>query len=512
MKSLIDRLNANFILISLPTPEESRAELVLTQVAAVTKRSLFRWSMTQGLRRLCGAEWAPTQLEGGDPAAAARVLGGEGPVQERALVVFLDFSPYLKDPIICRTFRDAIPNAREKLITGVFLGPTLELPAELKREVAEVELPLPDETEIGKVIEATVEANKGLKGLETPKGEKLARLIESARGLTVTELENALALSLVGERAFSPKVVSGEKGRAVKASGALEVQEPPPGGLDAVGGLAAVKSWVQTRRRAFSPEAKAFGLPHPKGILLVGCPGTGKSLIAKATASALGLPLVRLDIGAIFGGLVGESEANARTALRTIDAIAPCVCMIDELEKAFAGSGAGQSHDSGTSSRVLGSFLSWTQEHNSPVFLLATANDVTSLPPEMLRKGRWDSMMFIDLPSPEEREEIFRIHLAKRGRAPQQFDLPAFLSASDGFSGAEIEQAIIDGLFAAFAEGSELRDEHIHAALSATVPLSRTMADQIAALRDWAKLRCAPAGGSAKSSSTAQAKIGRKVD
>ena len=513
MKALIDRLNANFSLLSMTTPEEARARLEIARAASVTKRKLYLWSITRGLESFTAdGGFKVEDIAAGDPGAGARLLGG-GPDDKLAkdsILVLLDFAPYLKDPVVVRSLRDALPQARERMNTGIFLGAALELPPELRREVAEIELPMPDATDIERTIAATVEANKKMKGLVAPEGERLSHLIEAGRGLTAAELENALALSLVAHRQIEASVISGEKARAIKTSGALEILKPPPGGLDAVGGLGAVKEWIRTRARAFSPEAKAYGLPNPKGALLAGIPGTGKSLAAKAAAATLDIPLVRLDVGALFGGLVGESESNVRAALKTIDAIAPCVVMIDEIEKAFAGSSAGRSGDSGTSSRVLGSFLTWTQEHESPVFLIATANDVTSLPPEMLRKGRWDTMLFVDLPALDERQEILRIHLAIRKRDPVKFDLPKLAALADGFSGAEIEQAIIDAMFAAFSDGREIVGEDIVATIRATVPLSKTSREQIQALRDWAKTRCTPANG-VKAEAIPAPKSGRAI-
>ena len=514
MKALIDRLNANFSLLSMTTPEEARARLEIARAASVTKRRLYLWSITRGLESFTAdGGFKVEDIAAGDPGAGARLLGG-GPDDKLAkdsILVLLDFAPYLKDPVVVRSLRDALTPARERMNTGIFLGAALDLPPELRREVAEVEMPMPDATDIERIIAATADANKKIKGFTVPAGDALSRLIEAGRGLTAAELENALALSLVEHRGLLPAVVSGEKARAVKSSGALEILKAPAGGLDAVGGLQAVKDWVKTRARAFSPEAKAFGLPNPKGALLAGIPGTGKSLVAKAAAATLDIPLVRLDVGALFGGLVGESESNVRAALKTIDAIAPCVVMVDELEKAFAGSSAGRSGDSGTSSRVLGSFLTWTQEHESPVFLIATANDVTSLPPEMLRKGRWDVMLFVDLPNQDERREIFRIHLAARKRDPAQFGIPVLAAEADGFSGAEIEQAVVDAMFTAFSDGGrDITGQDITTAIRGTVPLSKTSREQIQALRDWAKTRCTSANGVKPAETSAPAR-GRKV-
>jgi ATP-dependent 26S proteasome regulatory subunit len=493
------RLAAAFPLLSMITPEESRALLMLARIATETKRALFVWSITKGLERFADDGSFTNVLEGGAPQAVAAVLSGSAAPMagvKNAIVAILDFEPYFRDPVTVRALRDSIPLAKSKGITGVFLGPKLELPVDLQREVASVDLHLPDSEELSLLVQVTYEANSKKKGLEQPKGLELARLVDSARGLTVDEAENAFALSIVRAGQFSHEIVAAEKARAVKTSGALEILAAPAGGLENVGGLTAVKDWIRTRGKAFSPEAKAYGLPNPKGLLAIGVQGCGKSLICRAAAAALGLPLVRLNVGALFGSLVGQSEANVRQALKTIDAIAPCVVMVDELEKAFAGTAAGKSTDSGTGSRVLGEFLTWTQERESPVFVMATANDVSALPPELLRRGRWDTMMFVDLPTAEERADILKIHLAKRKRSSKGMDLEVLAQAAEGFSGAELEQCITDALFEAFADDArEIKHGDVLAAVKGTVPLSRTMAAQVGSLREWAASRCVPASG-----------------
>lgn len=510
------RLAAAFPLLSITTPEETRALMLLARVAVETKRALFKWSITEGAAQFtAGGEWKNLGTEASPAAAAALMAGKVSGItfnpDAKAIVVLLDFQPYFRDPVVLRAIRDAIPTMKALGVSAVFVGPALELPIDLQREVAAVDLHLPDAEELTNLVEVTYETNRKSKRLTKLEGDALTRLIDSARGLTIDEAENALALSLVRTGQFSPDVISAEKARAVKTSGALEILQAPSGGLGNVGGLGAVKDWVRTRGRAFSAEAKAYGLPNPKGALLVGVQGCGKSLACKAAAATLQLPLIRLDVGALFGSLVGQSEANARAALKTIDAIAPCVVMIDEIEKAFAGTGAGKSNDGGTGSRVLGTFLSWLQDRESAVFVIATANDVSALPPELLRRGRWDTMMFVDLPNAEERAEILRIHLAKRKRESLKgIDLEDLAAAADGFSGAELEQTITDAMFEAFAdEGREIKQADLAAAIKATVPLSRTMAPQVGALREWASSRCVPANG--RTEIKAPARVGRAV-
>ncbi|OYT75045.1 MAG: ATPase, partial [Armatimonadetes bacterium JP3_11] len=259
------------------------------------------------------------------------------------------------------------------------------------------------------------------------------------------------------------------------------------------GGLDLLKEWLRKRRASLSREAREFGLPAPKGVLLLGVQGTGKSLSAKAIANLWGLPMLRLDVGRVFGSLVGASEANMRAAIRTAEAVAPCILWIDELEKGFAGvQGSGVS-DSGTTARVFATFLTWMQDKRAPVFVVATANDVSQLPPELLRKGRFDEIFFIDLPTLPEREQIFAIHLRKRKRDPAQYDLKTLARATEGFSGAEIEQVVIAGLFTAFDAGRELTTEDMLDEVRHTVPLSVMMREEIEELRTWAQLRTRPA-------------------
>jgi SpoVK/Ycf46/Vps4 family AAA+-type ATPase len=262
-----------------------------------------------------------------------------------------------------------------------------------------------------------------------------------------------------------------------------------------VGGLAGLKDWLRKRALAFSDQARAFGLPAPKGMLLLGVQGCGKSLCAKAVASQWQLPLLRFDMGRMFGSLVGSSEENARRAISVAESVAPAILWVDEIDKAFAGLSSSGATDAGTTARVFGTFLTWLAEKTAAVFVVATANDISHLPPELLRKGRLDEIFFVDLPAAEERAEIFRIHLARRGRDPEQFDLAALAAQSEGYSGAEIEQAVISGLFEAFAQKSELTPGHVREALRQAVPLSKTMSEQITALRQWAEGRARNASG-----------------
>jgi SpoVK/Ycf46/Vps4 family AAA+-type ATPase len=311
------------------------------------------------------------------------------------------------------------------------------------------------------------------------------------------EAENAFALSVVETGGIDHKVIAREKARTLKKNGLVEVVEATTC-LDDIGGLDLLKEWLVRRSGAFSASAKAYGLPAPKGLLIVGIPGTGKSLTAKATAGAFGLPLLRLDMGRVFGGIVGQSEANLRAVIQTAEAISPCVLWIDEIEKGFSGSSSSGSTDGGTSSRVFGSFLSWMQEKTKAVFVVATANDVSKLPPEFLRKGRFDEMFFVDLPDVQERTQIWEIVIARHGRKPTDFDSVALSGMCELYTGAEIEAVFVDALHEAYAEGREPKPNDILEATQHMIPLAQLMDGQITTLRQWAKGRARLAANRSK--------------
>ncbi|MFC3773674.1 AAA family ATPase [Paenibacillus sp. GCM10012303] len=305
----------------------------------------------------------------------------------------------------------------------------------------------------------------------------------------------AFALSLVRHKSFSIESIRDvqlEKSNIIRKSGLLEFI-PADHTTEEIGGLDLLKAWLSERKRAFSEKAQAFGLPNPKGVLVVGVPGSGKSLSAKAISSAWNLPLLRFDIGKVFGSLVGQSEEQMRRALQLAETISPCILWIDELEKGMAGLQGSGASDSGVTARVLGTFLTWMQEKTRPVFVFATANNVNALPPELLRKGRFDELFYVDLPSEVERKDILRIHLTKRRRNPEAFDLGQLARESDGFGGAEIEQAIVSGLYRAFSLNRDLQTTDIVEACRATKPLSQIMKAHIERIREWGATNARPA-------------------
>jgi SpoVK/Ycf46/Vps4 family AAA+-type ATPase len=325
------------------------------------------------------------------------------------------------------------------------------------------------------------------------------KLLKAALGLTHDEAEKVYRKAHVTAGRLTEEevdVVLSEKKQLIRRNGILEYIEEDET-IDSVGGLTELKHWLQQRSNAFTERAREYGLPQPKGMLILGVPGCGKSLIAKTTSRLWGLPLLRLDMGRVYdGSMVGRSEANLRNALKTAESISPAILFIDEIDKAFAGSTGSADSDGGTSSRIFGSFLTWMQEKSSPVFVMATANRVERLPGEFLRKGRFDEIFFVDLPNAEERKEIFKIHLSKRRRDIVRFDLDQLANVCDGFSGAEIEQALVAAMYEAFAQDREFTQLDIIASIKSTLPLSRTMSEQVTALRDWARQRARPAASS----------------
>jgi hypothetical protein len=461
------------------SPEELRVESDLRAIAGHLDYSLHFWSVVDGLVDTA----RHTQKPANDPL---EVLDAIGSLPEKSVVLLRDFHLFLADPnpILLRKLKDTLLHAKMKQKVVVVLGCRLCLPPELDHELTVVESRLPGKEALRSVLSGIIESAR-IPSLEVEVREKA---VEAASGLTTMEAENAFALSFVETRTITPAVIHREKAQAVKKNGLLEIVETRES-LGSIGGLECLKDWLVRRKDAFSQRAQAYGLPSPKGLLIIGIPGTGKSLSAKATAAVFNLPLLKLDAGKLYGGIVGQSEANLRSVIQTAEAIAPCCLWIDELEKGFAGSKSSGTTDGGTSARVFGSFLSWMQEKQKPVFIVATANDVSQLPPEMLRKGRFDETFFVDLPNPPEREAIWKLVIGKNRRDPADFDIVQLSRITEGLTGSEIEALFLESLFAAFERGAEPGDLDIATALHEFVPLSRMMAEQMEGLRQWAKGR-----------------------
>lgn len=484
-------VRAKYPIIYIISWEERRVEDALAKICSSLGRTLHVWSVTLGMK-------PPVPRPGGLPR------GGGLPGELEALAqihespegtVFLlkDFHPYMKDYRVIRLMRDLAARMRGRSQTLVLSCPSLVLPGDLEKDVTVVEFPLPSADEIGETLDHVTAAVKDNRNVDTSLAPvQRERVIKSAQGLTMDEIESVFARSLVEKKRFDVDAILEEKKQIIRKSGLLEYYAPDSGIKD-VGGLELLKEWLDQRTKTFTDEARVFGIPAPKGMLLLGVQGCGKSLVAKAVAEHWNLPLLKLDVGRIFGSLVGQSEENIRKAIRTAESVAPCVLWADELEKGFAGSGSSGVSDSGTTARVFATFLTWMSEKTKPVFLIATANDVTALPPEMLRKGRFDEIFFVDLPDTEEREQVFSIHLGKRNRPTSKFNLKALAKATEGFSGAEIEQVVVGALYVAFDAGRDIQQKDLIAEAKATVPLSVMMREEIDELRTWAELRARPA-------------------
>lgn len=483
-------IRAKYPIVYIVSWEERRVEKTLAEVSKKLNRNMHTWSVTQGMKpavtRTSGPA-KPTQLPGELEALA---LVHEAP--EYTTFLLRDFHTYLKDSRVVRLMRDLSNRLRGRTQTLFVVSPSLYLPVELEKDVTVIEFPFPEPDEIEAQIHGAVDALQGNPSLQIDLNpELLELLVRSAQGLTADEIESALARSLVEKKALCVDQIIEEKKQIVRKTGILQFY-PADSGLSDVGGHDLLKEWLELREKSFTDAAREFGIPYPKGVLLLGVQGCGKSLVAKAISAAYSLPMLKMDVGRVFGSLVGQSEDNMRRAIRIAESLAPCILWIDELEKGFAGMSGGGVSDSGTTARVFSTFLTWMQEKTKPVFIVATANDVSSLPPELLRKGRFDEIFFVDLPDESERKDIISIHLSKRKRDVKKFKVAELSKATDGFSGAELEQVIIGGLNRAFDQGRELKNEDLIAEAKAQVPLSRTMSEDIAALRSWAKLRARP--------------------
>lgn len=486
-------IQAQYPLIYLVTPEEERAEAAIAKIGQLTSKSrrVFVWTVTHGIVEY-GQPRHITQHNTVSPEAAIQWV-----VQHRepGIFIFKDLHPFIDSPATTRWLRDAIASFKGTEKAIILMSPFQEVPIELEKDVIVIDYPLPNMAELNQVLSHQLDKIK-TRRMTTESREKL---LKAALGLTKDEAEKVYRKAYVKAGRLTEEeveIVLSEKQQLIRRNGILEYIEEDQT-INSIGGLEELKKWLKQRSNAFSERAREYGLPQPKGMLILGVPGCGKSLIAKTTARLWGLPLLRLDMGRVYdGSTVGRSEANLRNALKTAESISPAILFIDELDKAFAGGTGSADSDGGTSSRIFGSFLTWMQEKTSPVFVMATANRIERLPGEFLRKGRFDEIFFVDLPTTEERQDIYRIHLSKRRTDISRFDLVQLAKMSEGFSGAEIEQAIIAAMYEAFAQDREFTQLDIIAALKATLPLSRTMTEQVTALRDWARQRARPAASS----------------
>jgi AAA+ superfamily predicted ATPase len=502
------------------TWEEERLEQRLLEIAKKRNKTFHIWTCSQGIIQF-GAETQRAKTGSGNTCDPVAGLDAVISYVEPSIFLFKDLHDHL-DIRVCpgnlrniRRLRDVAHALRDTYKTVVLVSPVMKIPVELSKDVAVVEFGTPSVDDFNGLLDRIIDDVK-----DQPKisinldADGREKLVHAARGLTLKEAENVFAKTLVLDGKLDAddiSVVFSEKQQIIRKSGMLEYYESQEQ-FSHVAGLDNLKDWLKKRSAAFSERAAQFGLPAPKGVLLLGVQGCGKSLCAKAAASLWKLPLLRFDIGRVFGSLVGSSEESMRRAIQTAESVAPAILWIDEIDKAFAGTQGSAGSDGGTASRVFGTFLTWLSEKSAPVFVIATANDISQLPPELLRKGRVDEIFFVDLPNEDERREIFRIHLAKRRRDPARFDLETLARLCEAFSGAEIEEAIISGLYDSFSKGQDLDTATLQTAITETVPLSRTMSEDLSRLRNWAQGRARPSTGGTRRSDPETTETRRKLE
>ncbi|HEV2320247.1 MAG TPA: AAA family ATPase [Verrucomicrobiae bacterium] len=486
-------IRARYPILYIMSSEETRLQSLILDIAAKRQKKVFEWSYSTGIVP------AGTSIQSQKHRNAATkdpLMALDQVIEqvEPAIFIFKDFHPFLtkNNFAVTRKLKEIALHLKNSFKTIVLVSPVVEIPTELEKEITLLNHPLPSRDDLAALLDKIVADVKQFRQVNIDLDETgRERLLQAALGLTLGEAENVFAKIIVKAERLSAEDVNevfAEKQQIIRKSGLLEYYATDEN-FAHVGGLSILKDWLSRRAVAFTDEAREFGLPFPKGILMLGVQGCGKSLCAKSVSNLWQLPLLRFDMGRMFGSLVGSSEENVRRAIAVAESVAPAILWVDEIDKAFAGSQGSGLTDGGTTARVFGTFLTWLSEKTAPVFVVATANDISQLPPELLRKGRLDEIFFVDLPAPDERKEIFKIHLSKRKRDPSKFDLEALAKASAEFSGAEIEEAVNSALYDAFYAKTELATENIRASLSQTVPLARTMDEQINRLRRWAEGR-----------------------
>jgi SpoVK/Ycf46/Vps4 family AAA+-type ATPase len=508
-KTLDQAFKARLPLLYIETSEEERVIQEIGRAAGELRnpRQVWTWSSATGLV-------SPESKIIANTTNPSRALEHAQTVTENAVFVFCDLHAYFGsegrpgDPGIIRKVREAVLEFRHGDLGRALIvtAPVRTIPPELDKLTNLVEFPLPDRTDLAWLLDTMIDNNTSGSGRIRVKATTAdrERMVQAALGLTMAEAENAFARAMVDDGTLSADdidIILDEKRQTVRKAGLLDFVDNGID-LDQVGGLNNLKRWLSRRDGSWLAEAEAFGLPAPKGVLITGVPGCGKSLTAKAMAASWDIPLLRLDIGKIFAGLVGSSEQNLRTAIATAEAVAPCILWVDEIEKGFSNTtGSG---DSGTTARVFGYFLTWMQEKSKPVFVVATANNIDALPPEFLRKGRFDEIFFVDLPTAPERSAIWRIQLASQatppnglaGLASDESVVERLTEASENYSGAEIEQAVVVAMYEAFAGGRTVSVEDVERAIASMIPLAVTQAEEVAGIRSWAALRAVRATGS----------------
>lgn len=480
-------LQAGAPLIQVVSYETMRVHALVNGAAKAINYKWYSWNRVEGLKQwnVTTSRFEDAEAAYASPSAILEHYMSDD-FDAKSILILEDFHPDLTEgqPSSIRRLRNIAMNPPQERHL-VLCQPMQLLPVELQKEMQVLELPLPGVDELGSIHGMIC------KKFKVAPDDPHEKLLEAALGLTIMEAQIAFGKAAVSDMALGDAQVDfvvAEKEQIIRTSGYLEYFHPNYS-LKDVGGLDVLKGWLKKRGRGFDKEAKEFGLDTPRGVLLLGIPGTGKSLTAKAIAATWRYPLLKLDMGKVYGGIVGQSESNMRNALQVAEAMAPCVLWLDEIEKGMSGMESSGATDGGTSSRVMGTFLTWLQEKTKAVFVVATANRIGQLPPELLRKGRMDEIFFVDLPSDAARREILGIHLAKKKRRVADFDLDALVLHSKGFSGAELEEAVKEALFQAFDEGHQLNTDDIVKAIGRTTPLSRTRGEEIKQMREWAKSR-----------------------
>ena len=507
---LTNLFKARFSFVYIPTWEEIRIVDLITKIAnnvktIKTKRDVFIWSSTEGLKKNL-KDGQESVNNGNEPIDALNFIDN---YNNPAILILKDIHPLLglnnrnADYNLIRKIRDVAGSLKNAEVSKnvVIIAPSLVLPLELQKDITVVDFDLPTLDEIKSLLNEMIEMNESSGILIDLKEDEKEVLCKAAQGLTLQEAENAFARAMVSKGQLTIQeldVILDEKCQVIKKTGILEFIKSDFN-MNDVGGLENLKKWLIKRNNSWLGKAqKDYNLPAPKGVLITGVPGCGKSLTAKAMSALWQLPLLRLDVGKIFSGLVGSSEENMRKAIQTAEAVAPSILWIDEIEKGFGGNSS--ERDGGTATRVFGTFLTWMSEKTKPVFVIATANNINALPSEMLRKGRFDEIFFVDLPTKAERKVIFKLHLEKRlkGSISKDFAVTDTLlnklaEITEGFVGAEIEQVVISALFEAFSENRTLSEKDLYKVIKNTVPLSTTQSEQILAIREWANERAVAA-------------------
>jgi len=542
----LDRLkvliNSSTPIVVMETIEEVRALTLVRNACSELNMAVFEWTIADGLIRSgSGAPVPPPTMQtrmaalpqgnnesdrlaravltstAYDSAASPRsaIYNTADPVQAlanletmtiEAVFVLKDFHRHMDNPVVVRRLRDVGQKFSANRRTLVLTSPAIEMPPELVGLIEFLDLPLPDKDRLREIIRETYTRMTGTHTLKLQlDASGVDAMAANLRGLTEEAAERAISQTVVGRLALSPDCVTDvleAKKALLKRSEMLEFIDAT-GNMASVGGLENLKTWLGQRRGSWDDKAREFGLEAPKGVIIMGVQGCGKSLCARSVAGEWKLPLVKFDTAAIYDKYIGETEKRIQKVFKVAEGLAPCVLWIDELEKVFAGSGPDSaSADAGVSSRLLASFLSWMQDRKAPVFVAATCNNVSALPPELIRKGRFDELFFVDLPNQAERKQITAIQLTKRKRKPVDYDLDRIAAAAKGFAGSEIESVVQTALYAAFSRKQELSNEDMLTALSSTVPLSVTRAEEIATLRAWAKDRAVWAGSTETKTAT----------